>query len=573
MSGFVLGVWDGHDSGAALLHGNKIVFAVNEERLTRRKLEVAFPHLAILACLEFAEISPSAVSAIAASTSDPAKTLTRWLPALKEEYYLIRRRKKSPRPLDPLRKAFKYRFTEAPPNALTRKLSRFFFQRQLQNLGFKDFSFHLVDHHESHAETAACTCVYEEALVITLDGVGDGLSGSLRALNRGRLSLLREFSARASTGIFFEHVTNLLNMRELEDEGKVMALANYAYPIPDEENPLLETIRAEKGQIVSDYSSIALWKKLKKILWQYPSEQFAFMAQRALEKTVIELVQCHQEKTGFNKIAAAGGVFSNVKMNMALAALPRIDGLYVFPHMGDGGLALGAAMSANRKLYGVTHYELPDLYWGPSYKSREIDNALSGLEGIEIRRGENIAKVASELILKGEVVLWFRGRMEAGPRALGNRSILARPDCLSIKDRLNLMLKKRVWYQPFCPSILAEDAAALLHLDGHAIDSNPFMTMAFRVRNEYRALLEGASNIDGTCRPHFVRHENPLYRDLLLNIKKELGKGALLNTSFNLHGEPLVCSPAEAVKMLKQTGFNYLFMEDVIIENKRVSSL
>jgi carbamoyltransferase len=178
-----------------------------------------------------------------------------------------------------------------------------------------------------------------------------------------------------------------------------------------------------------------------------------------------------------------------------------------------------------------------------------------------------VPRKAAELILRGEVIAWFRGRMEAGPRALGNRSILARPDDRKIKDRLNLLLKKRVWYQPFCPSILAEDAAALLHLDGQDIRANPFMTMAFRVRDEYRPVLEGVSNIDGTCRPHFVRDENPVYRNLLLNIKKELGWGVLLNTSFNLHGEPLVCSPAEAVKMLKQTGMTYLFMEDVIIEN------
>jgi carbamoyltransferase len=567
MSGFILGIWDGHDAGAALLCNDKIIYAVNEERLTRRKLEIAFPRLSILSCLRFAAIPPSAISTIAVSTSDPAKTLTRWFPALKEEYYLIRRRKKSPRTLDPLRKAFKYRFTQIPPNPLTAKLSRIYINRQLQSLGFRNYTLNLMDHHEAHAETAACLCGYPEALVMTLDGVGDGLSGSARVLKDGRLSLIQTFSADVSAGIFFEHVTHLLNMRELEDEGKVMALANYAYPVPDEENPLLKIIRMEKGQIVSGHGAMAQLKELKKILWNYPSEQFAFMAQRALEKTVVDLVQYYLGKTGLRRIAAAGGIFSNIKMNMAIAELPDVEGIYVFPHMGDGGLALGAAMAANRSRYEVTHYDLNDFYLGPSFTGREIMDALSGEAGIKIHQGEKVPRKAAELILRGEVVAWFRGRMEAGPRALGNRSILARPDDRKIKDRLNLLLKKRVWYQPFCPSILAEDAAALLYLDGQDIRANPFMTMAFRVRDEYRPVLEGVSNIDGTCRPHFVRNENPVYRNLLLNIKKELGWGVLLNTSFNLHGEPLVCSPAEAVKMLKQTGMTYLFMEDVIIEN------
>jgi carbamoyltransferase len=573
MSGFILGIWDGHDSGAALLAGDKIIYAVNEERLTRRKLEITFPSLSIQACLKNASIQPSDINVIAASTTDPAKTLTRLFPALKEEYYLIRRRKKSPRPLDPLRKAFKYRFTELPPNMLSAGLSRAYINGQLHSSGFHNYKLSFIDHHEAHAEAAACLCGFPEALVVTLDGVGDGLCGSIRVLQDGRLSLLTTFPAGASPGIFFEHVTNLLNMRELEDEGKVMALANYAYPVPDAENPLLGIIGVQDGRIVSDYSSTSQLKKLKKVLWNYPSEQFASMAQRALEKTAVDLVQYYLQKTGMRNIAAAGGVFSNIKMNMALAALPQAGRIYIFPHMGDGGLAIGAAMAANHKHCGIANYDLTDLYLGPSFTGPEIDTALAGQEGIKIIQGENPRQKAAELILKGEVILWFRGRMEAGPRALGNRSILARPDDRRIKDRLNLILKKRVWYQPFCPSILAEDAGQLLELSGQEIGDNPFMTMAFRVRKEHQRLLEGVINIDGTCRPHFVRNENPAFRNLLLDIKKELGWGVVLNTSFNIHGEPLVCSPAEAVKMMKQSGIAHLFMEDIIIENTSARSI
>jgi carbamoyltransferase len=174
---------------------------------------------------------------------------------------------------------------------------------------------------------------------------------------------------------------------------------------------------------------------------------------------------------------------------------------------------------------------------------------------------------AARMILAGEIILWFQGRMEIGPRALGGRSILARPDDRRIKDRLNLLLKKRVWYQPFCPSMLLEDAPDLLYTGGQDIRDNRFMTMGFRVREDRLQIMEGVINVDGTCRPQFVGAENPRYRLLLLHLKQVLGFGVVLNTSFNIHGEPVVCKPDEAVDMLRRTGIRYLFMEDMLVEN------
>ena len=586
----MLGIWDGHDAGAALIRGGEICVAVNEERLTRRKLEVGFPCLAIGACLKQAGLLPADVGTVAASTSDPAKTLTRLIPALREEYYLIRRRKTAPRRADPLRKAFKYRFTELPPNVLSRALSRRYLKGRLAQMGFVGTRIEMVDHHAAHASAAAACCGFEQALVLTLDGVGDGLCGSFWIRREGALTLLRALPARTSLGIFFEHVTNLMNMRELEDEGKVMALANYAYPIPDEENPLLAVIGTRGLDIVSPFSSTGMFRELKRVLWRFPSEQFAYMAQRALEKAVAGLVLEALGRTGLKRLAVAGGVFSNVKMNMKLAELPELERLYVFPHMGDGGLAIGAALAANRTLHGVTACRLTDLYLGPGGPDREVsetddaspDTGSSGpaagcggtapgdggdAGSLRMRRLDDPAAEAGRLILAGEIVLWFQGRMETGPRALGHRSILARPDSRRLKDRLNLLLKKRVWYQPFCPSMLIEDAPALLMTEGQEIRDNRFMTMGFRVRPEHLPLLEGVTNIDGTCRPQFVGDEEPRYRDLLVHLKGVLGYGVVLNTSFNLHGEPMVCAPGEAVAMLRQTGIRYLILEDCLIEN------
>jgi carbamoyltransferase len=564
---YVLGIWDGHDAGAALLDGDRIVFAINEERLTRRKLEVGFPSLSIKACLEYEGIPASAVKAVALSTTDPAKTLTRLAPGLKEEYYLIRRRKKMPRRTDAIKKGFKYRFTELSPNFFSRYLSRRYADKQLAAEGFADTKIHLFDHHRCHAEAAARSSGFDRCLVLTLDGVGDGLSGSVWQFGGDRIRSINQMASTVSLGIFFEHVTNLMNMRELEDEGKVMALANYAYPIDDDDNPLMKLIHVRGLALVSPYGSTAMYKELKNILWQYPSEQFAYMAQRVLEKRALTLVRNALSATGERNVALAGGVFSNIKLNMKIEALHETDRVFVFPHMGDGGLAIGAAMQLNYEISGVGRYNLKDLYFGPEFSDNEIQLALKHW-GFSYERLEDAASVAAERVLGGEIILWFQGRMEIGPRALGNRSIVARPDRKGLKDRLNMVLKKRVWYQPFCPSILSGDAGEILSLDGRDTGNNRFMTTGFRVREAYQGLMEGVTNIDGTCRPHFVGDENPLYRDLLLNIKRELGVGVVLNTSFNIHGEPVVCTPDDALDMFGKTRVDSLFLGNYLVRKK-----
>ncbi|RLC33323.1 MAG: hypothetical protein DRH32_01360 [Deltaproteobacteria bacterium] len=568
-SEYVLGIWDGHDAGAALLCGDRIVFAVNEERLSRRKLEVGFPRLSIRASLDYAGIRPADIGEVALSTSDPAKTLTRLVPGLREEYYLIRRRKKALGRLDSLKKRFKYRFTEKGPNFLSIALSRHCIRRELRSLGFSGYHLTLVDHHLGHARAAACCSGFGRCLVITLDGVGDGLCGSISQLRAGRLLPVKSNAAGVSPGIFFEHVTNLMNMRELEDEGKVMALADYAYPVADVDNPLMNLIRVQNLDFVSPFNSVAMYREMKKILWRFPSEQFACMAQRALEKNVLQLIENAVAKTGEKRVALSGGVFSNIKLNMKIADLPDIRDVYVFPHMGDGGLAAGAAMVVNHTRFRVSQYKIKDFYLGPDYSGAAIEKLLKQY-GFRYQRIDNAGARAARLILDNGIILWFRGRMELGPRALGNRSILARPDSLRIRDRLNLVLKKRVWYQPFCPSLLIEDAPSLLHTNDQDLSLNRFMTTGFKVRQKYRRLMQGVMNIDGTCRPQFVADENPAYRELLLGIRNELGRGVVLNTSFNIHGEPVVDSPEQALDMLTHTGLRYLFIEDFLVENHGV---
>ena len=558
----ILGIWDGHDSGAALIEGDKIVYAVNEERLTRRKLEIAFPEKSINMCLDQTGTTYQDISNISLSTWDFAKTLTRIFPSLKEQYYLIRRRKAAAGRLSFIKKKAKYKLTELPPTGASHWVSRRTVTRRLQKLGFHDFSLQLEDHHFCHAVAAAFCSPFKRALVITADGLGDGMSGTVYQFRNGILDQVSAISARHSFGIFFEHVTNLLNMRELEDEGKVMALANYAYPIHDDENPMMELIDVKGLTLRCRFSALKMFEALQKILWRYPAEQFAFMAQRTLEIKALELVKNAVAATGLKHLCLAGGIFSNVKLNRILRNQSGIKKCFVFPHMGDGGLALGAAMATNYRLNAVHRYAVPNLLWGPEYTDNDIEVCLRTSDFSYSKRSD-IAKDVAAKLANGKIVFWFQGRMEYGPRALGARSILARPDSESIKDELNLRLKKRVWYQPFCPAMLEGDARDILEdYDGRP---DRFMTMAYQVKKEKRSLLRGVINVDGSCRPQIVVNNGSIFCRLIEELKRLTGYGVVLNTSFNLHGEPLVCSPEDAIKTMADTNCDFLAIGNYMV--------
>lgn len=563
----ILGIWDGHDSGAALVEGDRIVFAANEERFTRNKLETAFPDNSIREALKFAGIAPADIAVVAVSTSDFSKTLTRVFPGLKRRYYEIRRRKAEPSPFNRVSKKAKYVLTAIGPSAPTRWISGLVVRKCLKRLGFRGFRLLWVDHHMAHAASAVCTSPDESGIVLSLDGIGDGRSGLIGTFDGGDIRVLSEFKGRDSLGIFFEHVTNLLNMRELEDEGKVMALASFAYPVPDDRNPLLGLFEIDGLGIRARRRAAGLRRRLAGILHLYPSEQFAHMAQRVLETSIVKLVGNACATTGRRRLAYAGGVASNIKVNMLLKNHAAIDGLHVFPHMGDGGLALGAALYANSRLNGVTRCRMDDLFLGPSYGTEEIERSLAAFPELRFKRAPDIAARTGGLIAEGKIVLWFQGRMEYGPRALGNRSILAQPGSARLKNTLNIFLKKRVWYQPFCPSMLADAAAEVLR-DYHGVD-NPFMTVGYRVKDERADAMIAVTNADGSCRPQILSgNEGPAYGrfiDLLKNVRERTGLGIVLNTSFNKHGESIINSPREALELLAGGRFEYLVLEDYLV--------
>jgi carbamoyltransferase len=556
----ILGIWDGHDAGAALIVDGRLVAAVNEERLSRRKLEIRFPEASIRSCLSIGKVTPADLTAVAASTTDPAKTLGRLMPWTKERYYAVRRRRVRPGRLAMLTWGAKRRITEWPPNALTSWWSQQLVRRTLATLGLSA-PLRMFDHHECHAWTAGCCSGFESCAVVTIDGLGDGVSTSVSDYRDGRLRRLATSPARDSLGVFFEHVTHLLNMRELEDEGKVMALADHVAPVPDDRNPLLPLFSVENGRVRCVVAAHRLAARLREIQWSRPNEEFALLAQRTVERVAVRVVQDAIRLTGQRRVALAGGVVSNVKANRLIRLLPEVESVYVFPHMGDGGLAFGAALAAAAGDGVPPRLELESLALGPCFSTDEIQ-AAARAAGITLTMPGDLAAHVADRLARGEIVCWFQGRMEYGPRALGQRSVLARPDRLAIKDRLNLVMKRRVWYQPFCPSVLESDAARLFADWTADASRSRHMTMAFSVAPEWRDAMVGAISTDGTCRPQLVRDDDggPL-APLLHEVKARLGVGALINTSFNVHGEPLVCTPAEAISVFQRSGAEALVMD------------
>jgi carbamoyltransferase len=560
----VLGIWDGHDSGAALLQGGRLRFAVNEERLTRRKLEIRFPTRSIETCLTYAGLTPDQVDLVAVSTFDPAKTLGRWWLGSKEQYYAVRRRRAMPGPLSELTRALKYRMTEWPPGPAFHALSRLALRKSLARLALAHADLRLVDHHAAHAAAAAWAADFAPCAVLTIDGVGDGHSSTISIFRDGRLERVAASSARCSLGVFFEHVTSLLNMRELEDEGKVMALADYAAPIADEDNPLLSWIRVRDGVIETTRAGHSLRRALRRILWRYPNEQFAYLAQRVVEHTCVALARDAVRVTGLDRLALAGGVVSNIRATRRIRVMPEVKDVYVFPHMGDGGLALGAAVVAASAAGEPIALDLARLDLGPSYPTPVISEALR-TAGFTADPVDGLAARVADALGEGRIVMWFQGRMEYGPRALGHRSVLARPDRPDLRDRLNMVLKRRVWYQPFCPSMLeSEGVRVLADWTG---GRNSCMTMAYEVKTCFRNRLAGVISVDGTCRPQLVPDDEPgEFAALLREARLRWDVGAVLNTSFNIHGEPIVCSPEDAIDVFVRSGADALAIGPFLVE-------
>jgi len=565
----ILGIHNCHDAGAALVENGKIVGAVNEERFTRRKNDVGFPKNSIKWLTSLGgEIDEIAVPWIGGSA-----LISRIFPSYEEKRRELWRRKvKKPSRISMhlTNLAFKLFQDQKPKKVwefLGKSVGSYFIRKQLKGFGLENRKISFVEHHLAHAASAYYTSGFKEAIVITLDGAGDGLSGSVWIGDNGELERVRSFKASASLGILYGAVTLALDLKYSEDEGKTMSLAAYSYPCEIEELKKISRYDEKKKELVSEFGIkyellLAEWIK-DNLLWKYNREELAYAVQRHIEEEVEKIVKDAVEEYKIPYIAAAGGLFSNVKMNMKINNLDYVKELYVFPHMGDGGLALGAALLLDYERNGKLMQRPEQIYFGPEFSDSQIEETLKNNDKIKFEE-TNVVDASIEKILNGDIVLWFQGKLEYGPRALGNRSILALPNRAESRDMLNLLIKKRPYYQPFAATILEEDAKKILE---DYKTPNRFMTIANMVKQEHWQDMIAASHIDHTTRPQILgKEENKLFREVIKKLKKHTGIGAIVNTSFNKHGFPIVCSPEDAVWTLLNTGAKYLAIGKFFVE-------
>ncbi len=578
----VLGINDSHDAGAAIVGNGEIESAINEERFTKRKNDVGFPFNSIryLASSEYG----SDIDSVALGWIGGNALVSRVFPSWdRKRRSMWRRELPKPSRLSMHASNIVYKLVQNQnPKFLWKAagdyISRSVTLRKLGSIdaGLSKKKFYMVEHHMAHAASAYYPSGFKNALIITLDGAGDGLCGSVSVGDNGEIRRLAEFKASASLGIFFGAATVSCDMRYAEDEGKLMSLAAYSYPAEIEALNRICRYDEKRNTLVSDMGTrneILLAEYMKDhILSKNDRESFAYAVQRHLEKQVHAIASHWLKETGLHNLAVAGGLFSNVIVNRMLQEMPEVEHLFIFPQMGDGGLSAGAAayvdFMENGKLGGK---QIQHSYFGPEYGDDEIEKAIKGWKeehhSIEYERVGDPAEYAADIVAReNKVLLWFQGRMEYGPRALGNRSVIAMPNDNKNREIINLIIKKRPYYQPFASTILEEDARALLE---DYKEPNRFMTIGNKVREKHVNDMVAAAHVDNTTRPQILgREENFLYRKVIEGVRKRSGIGAVLNTSLNKHGKPIVMAPEDALWTLDNTGATLLMIGNYLVRKK-----
>jgi carbamoyltransferase len=399
------------------------------------------------------------------------------------------------------------------------------------------------EHHLSHAANAYLASGFERALVVTLDGYGSGLAGSVGLGEGGRIERLHGFRFPHSLGSFYEMVTSSLGFRPDRHAGKIVGLAAWGDP-----NVLLDVLLSRCDRSIP--GDLRLVENLnvyfsRHLAARFPMVDVAAAYQRVLELLASELVAHWLRKTGARHVVLSGGVTANVKMNQRIHEVEGVEGIFIYPNMGDGGCGTGLAMHASWS--GGVRESIRDVYWGPDFTEADALEALRS-EGLSCERPADLPRFLAEKIHAGWVIARCSGRMEYGPRALGNRSILYH----GRKPEVNQWLNKRLGrteFMPFAPVTLWEARHRCYHGLAGGEHAAEFMTLTFDCTDFMKAHCPAAVHVDGTARPQLIRREvNPEYHAILAEHEKLSGSPSLINTSFNMHEEPIVCSPQDAVR-------------------------
>ena len=579
-----LGLHVGHDAAVSVCSPDGILFSLQEERVSRIKHHFGFPRLALATALAHCGIGPGDVGLVAFSSSQVL------FPNRRRSFVVPAEGARVPVPDEPggaqriakMREKVRRTWNEFAGRHWCEHVD---FMRDAGLLGDDVVHYH-VAHHRAHAASAFRLCGRRDgAAVLTCDGKGDGLSATIyRGETDGRLTYLRGSAARDSLGMFYQAITETLGFVPVDGEYKTMGLAAFG-AVDGRPNPFTGLVSVRDGvlasqkewqsgsynarhpdkQVNNPLSSVLQADEFREQLAGMADADIAGFAQAHFEEVMLQLAADALALTGSRHLVTAGGVMLNVKANALIRDRLRPDSFFVFPDSADSGLAAGAALEA---LFheGAISQPLPlrTPYLGHEFDEPAIDAALQRWSQTHPLRIATVTPddVAARLAA-GRVIGSFQGRLEFGPRALGNRSVLADPRRPEVKDTINRLLKGREPFVPFAPSMLEEDAG--LYWEGPA----DYRYMTFAVRALPRAVSEipAVVHVDGTLRPQVVcERTNPGYAALIRAFKRQTGVGVLLNTSFNRHGHPIVGSPDDALLHLVNGWVEGLYIGDRYVE-------
>ncbi|CAK8711448.1 hypothetical protein GCAAIG_00740 [Candidatus Electronema halotolerans] len=559
---YILGLnYIGHDASASLLRNGEVLASVMEERFSRQKHDRSFPMQAIQYCLKHAGISVSDLEAVC-YYMEPEEHFNQRVIHHLGRYYP----RSAPLFSDMLARALKV-------NNVEREI-----RERLNYLG----KIYYADHHKSHIASAFFLSPYQEAAVISIDGLGEITSTAVADVCGTEIKILKRINFPHSLGMLYNAVTHYLGFNAVSDAGKVMGLTSYGdrSVYLDEFRQTVCLLDDGGYELDLDYFEFPfqrdLWVSDKFIKLFGPKREkngplekrhqdIAAALQAWLEEVYIHLARYAKQATGREHLCLSGGVTLNSVANGKLLQEELFTDIFVPPPTGDDGTSIGSALLYNYEVLGNRQRcPLQNGFLGPAYSDEEIAAALQRFN-LAYYKSADVCKEAAAMLAEGKIVGWFQGRMEAGPRALGNRSILANPALEHIKDTLNARVKFREPFRPFAPSILAEDVGAWFEYDHEA----PYMLFVFDVKKEKRSRVPGITHVDGSGRLQSVdRERNPKYHRLISEFKKLTGIPMVINTSFNIKGEPIVNTPADAIRCFLGNGMDCLVLGDFLIKKQ-----
>jgi carbamoyltransferase len=547
-----------HDTGACLIDDGRLVAAVEEERLNREKRTTDFPMNSIAYCLDECNLCLSDIDYLIA----PQHPLLLFKKAFFAQARMIRQISLS---------AFVHDI------GLTWEMLNL--RRKIAGLSQKDLkdipSIRFVTHHSAHAASAFMASPFDKAAVIAIDGVGELETVTMSLGENNKMQRLRSFEFPYSIGKFYGAVCRYLGFLGPSKEGKVMGLS--AYGDPSRFGPRMRKLvyfDSENGNASIDLSffnfgwypgspSMVSEKFVKEFgPTRHPEgsldqrhKDMAAGLQVALEHVVVEMLNYLHQLSGETRLCMAGGVALNSLLNGKIRELTPFTDVFIQPAANDGGLALGSALYFYNcvldqpRIQPMTH-----VYFGPGYSDEEVRQALNDAN-LPFHKSEDITKEVATRLAEGKIVGWFQGRVELGPRALGSRSILVDPRQAKIKDKVNVKVKHRESFRPFAPVVIEEEASRYFIID----HKSPFMLEVCNVHPEMLNVIPAVTHVDGTARIQTINEtQNPLYYRLIKEFSNLTGVPVLLNTSFNDRGEPIVCTPENAIATFKRTGLDIL---------------